>query len=280
MEGRFGRLLNWIVLIGGVAAILYPAIIDPHLSTTQILISLFEWQWSLGFAMRWLCVALIIGSIYILVTNKIYRNIPISVIWTKLIVHFDTVDGSRVRIAREQALRANQPNVTAYFMTARPTTQTGRMPEDGISGNVFCGDTDYNDRLDLHGDERRGFEIIHLFGQSLPYAWYMPLIPIWLLNRDPQRLFWFLKNKVVVRRISTTYEDEHNIPRPSMSFSATIYPQHNFEISMRCPAGHLLTNIQAMRIKNNGIVDVRARQQTDGTFVLFIDRLQNETLRV
>lgn len=117
MGDRLKQLVGWVVLLAAIIGIIYPAFFDQRLSLTQILISLADFNnVSIGFLMRWLYVIIVIGTGYILITNWLYRNLPISVIWTRLDLHFDAADGSQVRIEREQALRANQPGVTAYFM--------------------------------------------------------------------------------------------------------------------------------------------------------------------
>jgi hypothetical protein len=278
MEGRYGRLLNWVVLIGGVAGIIYPAFIDERQGLTQILISLFDPKPTLGFAMRWLSVVLLIGAAYILIVSWAYRNLPISVIWTKLNVHFEAEDGSLVRIEREQALRANQPGVTAYFMNCRPTAPTGIVSGASIKGALYCDNKQYSDRIELHGNETRGFEVTHDFESPLPYAWYMPLIPMFLLNREPEQMMRWLKKKIVVRRLSVSYSNEFNIDRPSMNFHASVYSQHNISICIRRPEGQL-PNLRVRRIKTNGVVDVSWRRQENHALI-FVDRLQNETLRI
>ncbi len=153
------------------------------------------------------------------------------------------------------------------------------MPANEITGSVYCGDIQFQDRLDLHGTESRGFEIMHLFGIALPYAWYMPLAPVWALNRELEKLIWPFKKKVPVRRMSITYLNEFNIEKPSMSFIAAVYPQHNNSIHMHFPPGHAARNLQAKRIKSNGVVDVRWRNQGN-VFSMYIERLENETLRI
>lgn len=218
--------------------------------------------------MRWLSVVLLCGAAYILVTGWAYRNLPISVIWTKLDIHFDAADGSRVRIEREQALRANQPEVSAYFMQCRPTSENGRIPEASISGSVYCGNLNYQDRLELHGNDARGFEVMHLFGAALPFAWYMPLIPIWLLNREPDKLFGSFKKKIPVRRMSVTYLNEFNVAKPAINFMASIYTQHNISVHFHVPAETRLNNLRARRIKTNGVVEVPLRNQGNVFFPL------------
>jgi hypothetical protein len=278
MDGLYGRLLNWIVLLAGIAGIIYPAFIDDKLSLTQILISLLEPKATIGFAMRWLSVALLIGASYILITSWAYRNLPISVIWTNLDIHFENDDGSRIRFEREQALRANQPGVTAYFMHCRPTAPSGKIPEASIKGSVFCNGMKYRDQIELHGNETRGYEVTHDFGAALPYAWYMPLIPMSLLNSDPEKLSSWLKRNVPVKRMTVVYLNEFNIDRPTMSFTASIYTQHNIRITMHRPPNRI-PNLKIRRIKSNGVVDVAWRDQDHST-VIFLDRLQNETLRI
>jgi hypothetical protein len=280
MDSRFGRLLNWVVLVGGIAAILWPAFIDEHKSLTQILISLFEFERTLNFAMRWLAVILVIGALYILITNRVYRNIPISVIWTKLHVFFDEGDGSRVRVEREQALRANQTNVTAIFITARPGTPEGRVVRRAITGTVYCANDQFPSRIQTHGTEQKGFEIIQMFGRPLPYSWYLPLFPMWYLNREPEKLWGFLRRMVPIRRLTILYENEFNVPEPSMSFMAAIYPQFNVEIVLHCKPNHDLKNIQVLRIKNNGVVEVSFRSTGAGVHSMYLDRMQNETVRI
>jgi hypothetical protein len=280
MRGRLANLVNWAILIAAIIGIIYPAFFDPHLSLTQILISLADFnQITLSFLMRWLSVLVFLFAVYIMITNWAYRNLPISVIWTRLDVHFESPDGSKVRIDREQALRANQTGVTAYYVNCKPTAEKGRVPEDGISCSVYCGDQEFKSDIDLHGSEARGFEIMHLFGNQLPYAWYMPLIPRWLLNREPERLFRWVRTKVAIRRMSIKYLDEFNVAKPSVSFIAAIYPHYNVAVSLHFPPNTSTRNLRARRIKTNGVVEMPWRNQGN-VFSIFIDRLENETLRI
>jgi hypothetical protein len=103
---------------------------------------------------------------------------------------------------------------------------------------------------------------------------------MWLLNREPHRLLKFLRGKVAIRELTITYLDEFNVAKPSMSFAATNYPQHNLAICIHCPQGHHLPGLQARRIKQNGVIDVPFRSQQNDTHTLRIDALQNEILRI
>lgn len=280
MGERLRLLFNWAILVAAIFGIIYPAFFDPHLSLTQILISLVDFhEPTLGFWMRWLSVFVLIGAAYILITGWLYRNLPLSVISTRLDIYFENPDGSSVRIDREQYLRANQPEVTAYYVSCRPTSPNGRIAEDSINCSVYCDGNNFQNDLDLHGTETRGFEVMHSFGRPLPYASYMPFIPRWILNREPERLFRLFRSKVVVRRMSLTYVNEFNVPKPSMSFIAATYPHYNITISIHFPPNHNNRNLRARRIKTNGVVEMQWRRR-ENVCHIFIDRLENETLRI
>jgi hypothetical protein len=101
---------------------------------------------------------------------------------------------------------------------------------------------------------------------------------MWVLNREPEKMVRWLKKNVPVRRMSLTYLNEFNVDKPTMNLAASVYTQHNVTICLHRPQGQL-PNLQVRRIKTNGVVDVSWRNQ-GGSALIFIDRLQNETLRI
>jgi hypothetical protein len=115
----------------------------------------------------WLSFVVVISSVYILLLRQLYHNIPLTVIRTKIDIYFDNVDGSVVRIAREQLLRANQNSVTAYFMEVAPTSPGGRIHRNDITMNLFCENCEFHEHHEIIGSEEKGFEIIHDFGRNL-----------------------------------------------------------------------------------------------------------------
>lgn len=87
-------VLAWVVLVGGVAGIIYPAFIEkgstPPPSFTQAIILLFlEPTWDLRYFMRMLCVVGVIVMVYVLTIRRIYRNLPITVVQSKVQVRFN-----------------------------------------------------------------------------------------------------------------------------------------------------------------------------------------------
>jgi hypothetical protein len=105
-----GRIIN-VVLIAGK-----PAFSGKSPGLTQILISLFDFQWSQEFLMRWLIVLAFLAACYTFFISIIFRNIPITIISTKIEVKFNKQDFSEVELYREQLLRANEPNVSISYL--------------------------------------------------------------------------------------------------------------------------------------------------------------------
>jgi hypothetical protein len=64
----------------------------------------------------------------------------------------------------------------------------------------------------------RSVEVLHIFDEPLPFSWYMPLIPTWILQRDPDGLFKFIRKNVVQLRDEVHCESEFYVSRPVMNF--------------------------------------------------------------
>jgi len=173
MKG-LGSLFSWAVLVAAVAGIIYPAFIEGEAGAqppgvTQVLFNLFlEPHLTLGYFMRILCLVVTVASGYLLALTKIYSKVPITAVRTAINIEF-TNDLSKAIITREQTLRANQPNVTAYFTEMLPTNG-GKILGSSINMNVHCQDCELNSRLERTGSDSSGFEIIHHFGGELPYS--------------------------------------------------------------------------------------------------------------
>lgn len=80
-----GRIINVVLIIGTATAI---GILQPAFSEgtgfTQIVVSLFNFQWTQEFLMKWLLVLAFLAACYTLFTSIIFRNIPITIISTKI----------------------------------------------------------------------------------------------------------------------------------------------------------------------------------------------------
>lgn len=276
---RAGKIFNVFLILGTVIGILQPAF-SSDVGLTQIILSLFEPQWSQAFLMRWLFVLVFIASSYNLILGMIFKNIPVTVISARIDVRFKSNDGSLVEIQREQLLRANQPDVTAYFSKHVPGQTNGTVPFDRITASAFCESRNLADTFEVYGEEHRQAEVIHKFGQSLPYAWFMPLVPNWFLNRDYNRIPKFFRKYVVVRRITVFYANEYNVPKPVMDFNViNLYRHFNMYVNINFNGMGYPAAFAARRIKHNGIVDVPIERENN-TARIRLDRVRAETLRI
>jgi hypothetical protein len=277
---NFGRIANLALIVGTLIGILEPAFSHENIGLTQIVLSLFEPHWTQQFLMRWLLALTFIASCYSLATGIIFRNIPITIIWTRVQVRFMDEFGERVELHREQLLRANQPDVTAYFSTHSPTSG-GHVPHDQITASVYCESCNLNDRIEVTGSETGKTELVHVFGTPLPYRWYMPLIPAWALNQEYSRLPKFIRRYVVIRRNKIVYCDEYLGPKPVMSFSSTSGRYHQFNMQLEVAFhGPVPDSLKIMRIKNNGVIDVHSERRPDNSVVVRLDKMRTETLRI
>jgi hypothetical protein len=83
-----GRILNIALIVGTLIGILEPAFSHENIGLTQIILSLFEPEWTQRFLMRWLLALSFAASCYAFIIGMIFRNIPITIIWTKIEVRF------------------------------------------------------------------------------------------------------------------------------------------------------------------------------------------------
>jgi len=169
-------IINVALILGTIIGILQPAF-STNIGLTQIILSLFYPEWTQEFLMRWLLVIVLIASCYSFLVRMIFRKTPLSVIWTEAAIKFQKRDGSEVISYKEQLLRANQPSVTAFFNSYTVGSTKGKLPHNRIESSAYCAGDNIDHYLDISGKETGTTEIIHIFKNSLPYIWYMPLIP-------------------------------------------------------------------------------------------------------
>jgi hypothetical protein len=281
-RGEFWHTFELILTIAGIAGIIFPAFLEsPRPGFWEAIESLFHPTLTFVFVARWLSILPILLAIYIAVIRWIYRDLPISIIWMRVDVYFASADGSEIRFERRQALRANQRGVTAYYQELSPSSDNGRAPERLIEHEIYCRDkTLKNAKLDFHGDEKKGYEITHEFGESLPYSKLLHIVPLWAISRDPQRLWSFFRRRIAMRTMSVTFIDEFNVPRPSISITSSTYAQHKLELHLHFPRGYVPKHLRARRRQSYAVTDVPFPKQGD-EYSLIIDRLRrNETLRI
>jgi hypothetical protein len=271
-----GNVLAFVLLMATVIGILQPAY-STDISLTHILLSLFHPAWTQEFLMRWLLVIGFISACYLIMLQFIYRNIPITVVSTEIVTTFGA-NGSGVQ-KRTQRLRANRRNVTAYISNHAPSALTGKIIRDQMRAEAFCHDWPATSHVEIRA-MGSGFEMLHIFDRPLPFSWYIPLIPIWILNRDPNRLFKFIRNKVVMRRDEIHYVGEFNSEQPLMNFTqAGRY--HHYNLSIRLEFNELpFTNFQAREIQNNGVLNIQFESESENVRIVRVDKMITGTIRI
>ena len=278
--GLFWRGLNIILLLAGVAGILYPSFIEPRVGFTQAFLSLFHPDASFAFAMRWLLAILFLIALYAFILGRMYRGIPITVLSSAITIKYMTPDGSTVLLQKEQTVRANQANVTALFNTHATTSTRGRMPKDSVSVSVYAEAVTLNDRTQIYGQEGRSLEVIHFFETPLPFAWFMPLIPVWFLSGEYDRIIRPFRKYVVRRANSVIYENEFN-HEPVMRFTTETYPTFNVVITIDFSETNIppRETIQAMRMKNHGVTMLIPEYNSQTKKIVYrLNEMRNERL--
>jgi hypothetical protein len=251
--GQFEKLLNWGLLIGGFIGIVFPAFLDPPKSLTQILVGTLKPELTLSYAMEVLFLVMFLCGAYILSIRRIFRDIPITVMSTRINIEFGD-KGKKAAFHREQILRANHNDVTAYHSAVQPTSPGGKIIEKQINMSVYCENCNFTNEVDSVGTEQTGFEFIHEFGQSLPYKWYMPLIPLSLIPPESRSNFKAIKNNLVIRTQDMVYEDEFNVEKPMVQITSGRYSARNTEIVLRFHGLDKPKEVKCRMIKSNGVV--------------------------
>ncbi len=277
MRDRVAHAFGVVLFIAGIIGILHPAFVDDK-SLTQIVVSLFQPDLTPGFISRWLAVLLVALLAYIYAVDRMFREVPVTVMRTDVDIEFINPDGSQVRIVRTQVLRANRPDVTAYYSKHAPNSPTGRIPKAEISSSAHCQDRTIQQELEKSGRENATLELTHLFKPSIPYYWYILLIPSSIITKRYDDMSVFLKRRMVKRTLAMTIYNEYNCDEPFVAFTALNYPQRNVHVKVHFGTGSSCTDIKARRIKVNGVITVPV-DNADGCYV-HVQHLYNETLKI
>jgi hypothetical protein len=265
---QMGPIIGFALLISSIVGL-----VQPSLTNT----SLFHPEWSQEFLQKWILVFVFVAAIYMIVLQYIYRNTPITVISTDLTVTFGP-DGSATFV-REQLLRANQPRVTAYMSKHGPSSPNGKVDQTSITARAFCNGWHPGDSIELRTIGGT-VEALHLFTQPLPFKWYMPLIPTWILNREPERLFSFVRKNVVKRHDKMRYETEFNVEKPMMNFTQAGRYQH-LNLSIRLEFGAVqVQDFKVREIQNNGVIELQHEQDANNVRVVRVDKMTTGIIRI
>jgi hypothetical protein len=162
------------------------------------------------------------------------------------------------------------------------STPGGRIPKSEITVSAFNDATRLNNTCEIYGQENRSLEVMQLFGNPLPYAWFMPLAPLWAIGGQYEHIPRVFRKYIVKRTNTVVYENEFNI-EPVMQFQADVYPSKNVVITFDFSESSLPPEetIKALRIKNYGVVTMQPEYlRSESKFVFRLNSLQSERVRI
>jgi hypothetical protein len=227
----------------------------------------------------------VLGFASILIFESIVnRNRPITVLGTDLRVEFLDADGTDVRLSRIQYLRANHPNVTAYYMEFS-TQFGGTIPQNTLQLDAVAGT---NVRLRNHPDipptvSNTRLEVSHIFDDGMPFTIWNMLIPEFIL-RIIVRNNWRIPKFVVRREVSIHVAEEHK--KNDTYYQATVerYRQRDVKLTItfnqrrRCRlTGGVL---EAQLLKPSGVEPIFFKGLGGDSYQATFRKLQNVRVRV
>ncbi|MHB9446929.1 hypothetical protein ACYG9R_09155 [Mesorhizobium sp. RSR565B] len=254
MWTRLSTLFSGVLILGGGIGILYPAIFDEKIGLTQILISLFHPEMTQSFAMRWLLAFLLFCGFYVVTLTFYNRNRPVTILSADIKATLANNEWSKTIVEGTFVLRANHPNVTSYRTIHSP--DYGTLVLDSMKADVYCEAFPLTSEIELNKMEGDGIELLQLFNKPLPSMWYMPLIPNYFVSRNYDDLPHFLRKRLVKRRTSLSYLDEHNVDLPAMRFQAPNYNFMSMHIVLEFPIDALPKSLKARRELNGALTDM------------------------
>ena len=283
MKQLFGALVNpilYLIAILGLAGFssirdLYNTLFSNQNLVENLLpkLSFLLDDWRLLFFFMFLIL------LYRTWINMKFRTSPISVLSTKITLRFLKPDGSKVHVFRNQVLRANHPNVTAYYATMTPRWG-GRISTKSINCELFGDNSKVISTFDQIGEETTGWEIVQKFNPSIPYTPFFPFIPNFLYYSDN---FNLLDRLVVKKSSECNYIDDLNTDSPEFNLKAMRYTHQKVEIKLLFMKGGVPVpgSIQAQLIQRNGVRDLTPEKTEQPTeFIVKVSDLRQDRLRV
>ena len=249
------------------------------------------WQWFLTTAVPWtvplltlenlLLLLLILVSTYAFLRSVKKPRAPIEVLSTNISVTVDRNDHSKYTVFTEQYLRANRPDVSAYYYTFSPS------PNGEVFGNISTSIDGYGgtvieqepDGLLQVGTEKSGWDCIQGFKQPLPYPFYAPLVPSFMLaKQEPQKMSALLRRMVVRRTTTAHFKDDVNMKTRYHVIAARRYPAREITITLAFPNNASINQdkVIARHRKQNAVSRETVDWTSGNTCRVFFKRIRNE----
>ena len=207
-----------------------------------------------------------------------FRNTPLTVLTTHITLRFEKSDGSYVHVFREQTVRANQPNVKAYYTTMTPRwggTIARSTIESGLSNEtkkIFSSS-------DVTGHEATGWQLVQTFDPAVPYTPFFPFIPRFLFKENNR----YFQKYVLKRHSRCYYENDFIDPDPYFSLKAERYTHHEVEIILQFDVNAVppAVAMKAQLIDRHGVSDVAVRPTAKGNeYMIRVLNLRHDELRI
>lgn len=250
------------------------------------------WQWIVTTAIPWivplltlenlLLLLLIVVSVYAFLRSVKKPEAPIEVLSTKVSITVDPTDHSKYKVFTEQYLRANRPDVSAYYNKFVPSPNGEVFKNistsiDGYGRTVIEQEPDSPLQI---GTKKSGWDCIQVFKQPLPYPFYAPLVPSFMLaKQEPQRMSSLLRRLVVRRTTTVDFKDDPNIRIRYHQIVSQRYPHRNITIILELPAGAVVNQdkIIARHRRENAVYRETVDWTSGNTCRVFFRRIRRET---
>ncbi len=244
-------------------------------SISDFLVLFFYPEASLHYVSRVVLLIVLVICAYVYTVIKFHQRVPMTIMRTVIDIKL-SADFREAKFHRIQTVRANLPNVTAFFSSTSPSTLSGYVSD--VKMRAYCLGAHLNDVVEIFDAHTRGFESIHSFGRKLRQRWFMLLVPSYFLNNDIENLPKFLRDNLTKRVTSYCYHDEFNGPKPYLDFAAQDYPQHHLKISIHF-AGGVPDTLKVRRLTIYGVTDV-SFEADDHTVSVYVETLHKERIRI
>lgn len=209
---------------------------------------------------------LVVGAVSALAAISAYRkrNDAFTSISTDISIYFEKEDGSKVRMTRKQKVRANHPNVSAYFTTI-DAGRHGTVPPGEVSGWARTHKREpLNAKLEILGDEKK-CDIIQICEPSFPFNWSLDLLPD------------FLRRDFIEREITTVHYGCFQEEEDYYEVLTDRYPNTAVTINVHFDPNRKPKEVRGQRIKANGVISTPSVMTDDRGTELYTVSFLNST---
>lgn len=156
---------------------------------------------------------------------------PVSVLESKIDLHFEDSTLATCRVSRMQRLHANQACIEAYHYNQ--TAHKGTIDP----GRITIDSRINNDRVTkdiIHRASGKSVEIIERFSRPLPTSWLVTYFPDRLVTMLHDSLGLFQK-VIVTRQMEAFHSSEYDGDSPVFQMKSVRYPVSSITISLDFP---------------------------------------------